>query len=766
VISTYRVQIRPGFDLDATAEIVDYLHDLGVSHLYAAPLLTAVAGSEHGYDVVDPTRVNPALGGPNALDRLVVTLRATAMGLVADIVPNHVGVAAPEQNPAWWSVLRDGQTSPYARWFDIDWSRGPILIPVLPDAAAARDIAVDGDALVYAGHRYPIAPGTEGGVDETHERQHYRLVDWRRGDRDLTYRRFFAITDLAGVRVENPAVFAETHQEVLRWIRGGLVDGLRVDHPDGLRDPGRYLRRLRKLAPDVWLVVEKILQPGETLPSDWPVDGTTGYDALRDVCGVFIDAAAVDAFPADTPYAEVTLAAKRAVATGPLAAELDRLTRLVTATRHAATETHDSAPHDEPSHEPPDADRGRTADVREALAEIAAHLPTYRTYLPDGHDVLDGAITAARVAIEADGTGSGVPADVARLLRDPDSELSQRFAQFTGAVMAKGVEDTAFYRWNRFVALNEVGGDPDRFGLPVDAFHTAMALRRERGMTTLSTHDTKRGEDVRARLAVLSELPGPWHAAVEAWSTAAPLGDDALAELLWQSAVGAWPIERERLRAYALKAAREAGTSTSWTRPSADFEATLRTVVDRMYDDAAIRDSITAFAKRIEGYGWSNALGQKLVQLTMPGVPDTYQGTELWDNSLVDPDNRRPVDFAVRQDMLRHIDSGALPPVDATGAAKMLVTSRALRLRRGRPELFTGYRPLGAGLRHVLAYDRGGAITVATRLPATLAAYGGFGSAELDLPDGDWHDVLTGRPASRALAGLLDAYPVALLVRS
>ncbi len=348
VTSTYRIQIRPGFDLDTAADLVGYLQALGATHLYSAPILTSVAGSEHGYDVADPTRVNPALGGPEALDRLVAALRTADMGLVVDIVPNHVGVAVPKQNPAWWSVLRDGQASPYARWFDIDWSRGPILIPVLADDAAVRDIKINGDELVYYDHHYPIAPDTFGSALETHARQHYRLIDWRRGDAELTYRRFFAVSDLAGVRVENPAVFAETHVEILRWIREGLVDGIRVDHPDGLRDPGRYLRRLRKLAPDTWLVVEKILEYGETLPIDWPVDGTTGYDALRYVCGVFIDADAVEAFPADVPFHDVALAGKRDAAVRLLGAELARLTRLVDAATHAASERSDSPPHDRP----------------------------------------------------------------------------------------------------------------------------------------------------------------------------------------------------------------------------------------------------------------------------------------------------------------------------------------------------------------------------------------------------------------------------------
>lgn len=743
ITATYRVQIRPDFDLNAATDLVGYLAALGVSHLYSAPLLTATPGSAHGYDVVDPTRVNPALGGETALAELVATLRSAGMGLVVDIVPNHMGVSAPRANPAWWCVLRSGPTSDHAAWFDIDWSRGPVTIPVLADEGAVADLRVHGSRLHYRGHRYPIAPGTGTGTpQQVHMRQHYRLIDWRRGNTDLNYRRFFAVSDLAAVRVEDPAVFDATHVEILRWVKEGLVDGIRVDHPDGLRDPGGYLRRLRAAVGRTWLVVEKILEYGETLPADWPVDGTTGYDASRDICGVFVDGRADAEFPAGQPFADAALAGKRDVARGLLATELARLVRLA-----------------------PD-----LPDVADALVEIAAHTPVYRSYLPAGRSDLDGALVAAR---------PGYPDAVDALagpLSDPDTELAQRFQQFTGAVMAKGVEDTVFYRWTRFIALNEVGGAPDHFGLPVADFHDAAELRQEtqtRGMTTLSTHDTKRGEDVRARLAVLTEMPAEWHAICREWTSAEPLGDDDLSALLWQTVVGAWPIERERLHAYAEKAAREQNTATSWDDPDPKFEATLHAVVDAIYDRPRLNASVDMFARSITLPGWSNALGQKLVQLTFPGIPDTYQGCELWDNSLVDPDNRRPVDFEARRELLARLDGGWLPPIDATGAVKLLVTSRALRLRRDAPDSFTRYRPIhstGPAAEHLLAFDRGGAITVATRLPVALAHRGGFGRDELlRVPAATWRDALTGRtfhgPVLEARE-LLEVYPVALLVGS
>jgi (1->4)-alpha-D-glucan 1-alpha-D-glucosylmutase len=749
---TYRVQVRPDFPLSAAAELVDYLADLGVSHLYTAPILTATPGSEHGYDVVDHRSVNPELGGAGALSDLSHALKAAGLGLVVDIVPNHAGVAVPAVNPTWWDVLKKGQKSEFSDFYDIDWSRGRLLLPVLGSTPDELDqLRVEDGELRYYDKRFPIADGTGDGTPrEVHDRQHYELVDWTRGDSEINYRRFFTITDLAGLRVEDPAVFDATHAEILRWVAEGMADGIRVDHPDGLRDPGGYFDRLRAAAPEAWIVVEKILEPGEELPA-WPVAGTTGYDALAEVCGVFVDPSTEAFFDtlqhhltgAETSWQDQVHAAKLAIATTHLAAELGRLARLVPEI--------EAAP--------------------KALAELAACFPVYRSYLPFGSRHL------AKARAEAGRRRPqliGVFDQLTARLRNPADELAVRFQQYTGALMAKGVEDASFYRWTRFTARNEVGNDPARFGVSPDEFHDATEQRRRTwpdAMTSLSTHDTKRSEDVRARLAVLAEVPGDWTEVVRRWVRIAPLPDPALAHLIWQAAVGAWPISRERLQAYAVKSAREAATVTSWHHPDEPFETRLREMVDKIYDDPALNREIADFAASITPPGWSNSLGQKVVQLTMPGVPDVYQGSELWDLSLVDPDNRRPVDFAARRELLARIDDGWLPPVDDSGAAKLLVTSRALRLRRQRPELFTGYRPVwaeGRCVEHALAFDRGGVVTVATRLPVGLSRHGGWGDTSLSLDGHSWTEVFTNTSYGGnrlSVAELLRTYPVALLVK-
>ncbi len=754
--STYRLQVRASFDLHAAAGVCDYLPTLGSGAAYLSPLLVSERGSDHGYDVVAFDSVDPARGGADGWTRLLAAARSRGLGVVVDIVPNHTGIATPADNRAWWDVLRLGRESPWASWFDIEWTSGRILLPVLGDEFEPSQLEVAGSGdnaeLRYFEHRFPVAPGTDGGsASEVHERQHYLLVSFRRADTEQNYRRFFAVTTLAGLRVEDPAVFGATHEQIGRWLRLDNIDGVRIDHPDGLVDPLDYLTRLRELAgSDAWITVEKILEPGEQLPPEWPVDGTTGYDAMTEVGGLFVDphgespltSLYVDITGDSADFAEHMSAGKRFVATTILQAEISRLARLV-----------------------PDVD-----NARDALLELVVAFPVYRSYLPTGAADLATAIATARAA--RPDLGESIDA-LAPRLNEPSSELCARFQQTTGAVMAKGVEDTAYYRYTRFIALNEVGGNPAQFGFAPDSFHDAQQRRQAiapRSMTALATHDTKRGEDVRARLAVLSELPAEWSALVRELMAAVPIPDPSFGYLLWQTFAGAGLIERARMHAYAEKAMREAGQSTNWIDPVAAFEASVHTAVDTAYDDADVRAALTSFLVRIEPWACSNSLAQKLVQLTMPGVADVYQGTELWDDSLVDPDNRRAVDFDVRREMLSRLDADdAPPPVDATGLAKLYVVSRALRLRRDRHDLFTGYTPLradGSAAQHAVAFDRGGAVTVATRLPVGLHRTGGWRDTTLDLGAGAT-DLLTGahHKANVGLAELLADYPVALLVR-
>ena len=762
--STYRLQLGPNLDFSGATELVAYLRDLGAGAMYSSPVLAATPGSTHGYDVVDPTRASPALGGGAGFVDLAARLSDAGLGLVVDIVPNHMGIAVPAANPAWWDVLRLGRDSPYARFFDIEWDRTPIMVPVLADDAAVRDLTITDGQLAYHDLRFPIAPGTgDGTPQQVHERQHYRLTDWRRANGELNYRRFFDITTLAAVRVEDPEVFAATHATVLGWVAEGQVTGLRVDHPDGLADPGAYLRRLAAAAPSAWLVVEKILGPDETLPASWPVDGTVGYDALRLVCGLFVDGAgeaAVTAF-ATAEYGpqnlrEMEYSAKRWVAQHLLRAEARRITRV--AARVIRDERMD----------PERAEAG--------VIELLASFSVYRSYLADGEtDALrEAAATAARRQPDLAGV---IAAIVRQMTGDPDGELAERIQQTAAMVMAKGVEDTTFYRYNRFVALNEVGGDPGRFGVSPEEFHRRAgqaAGEYPHSMTALSTHDTKRSEDVRARLAVLAELPGEFAAAVRRWSDRARLPEPTLNLLAWQSLVGAWPITTERLAGYLEKASREAKIATSWTEPNAAFDAAVAAWPGAVLADAGLAADVGEFVARVRDAGWSNSLGQKLVQLTMPGVPDLYQGSELWDLSLVDPDNRRPVDFGRRRELLARIDGGWLPGVDESGAAKLLVVTRALRLRRDQPALFGGYRALaaeGPAAEHAVAFARGGdrLVAVATRLPVGLQRHGGWRGTVLPLPGGaGWMDVVGGQPVkdeAPRLADLLSRYPVALLVR-
>jgi (1->4)-alpha-D-glucan 1-alpha-D-glucosylmutase len=759
VLSTYRLQLRgesSGFAFTfADAEhLLDYLDVLGVTHLYLSPITTAVRGSSHGYDVTDPTTVSPELGGPDGLARLSAAARMRGMGLVVDIVPNHVGIDNPRQNTWWWDVLRHGRASRYAAFFDIDWDLdedGRIVLPILGSDDDVADLKVDADLLRLGDLALPIAPGTgEGTGAEVHDRQHYRLVGWRHGV--CGYRRFFSITSLAGLRQEDRAVFDASHAEVARWFADGLVDGVRIDHPDGLADPCGYLARLRELVgPDAWILIEKILAVDEALEPTLPVAGTTGYDALRELGGVFVDPAGEHALTALVDSAGVDDHAmpmlpaelKIRAATETLASEMARLRRAIAA---AAGIDHPLLPN--------------------AVAALLSHIGVYRCDYPGLVAILPAALAETQAA--APELGPALQMIAAALAGGGEPAI--RLQQLCGAVTAKAVEDCLFYRDARLVSLNEVGGEPRRFGVGLAEFHHRAATRARLwpgAMTTLTTHDTKRGEDVRARIGVLSQVPSLWAEFVARWEIEAPSPDPATGRFLWQNIFGVWPVIggvtdglRDRLHAYAEKAIREAAWHTSWTDPDAAFEDAVHRWLDAVLD-GPVAAQLTELVAQLNPHATSDALGQKLLALTVPGIPDVYQGTELWDDSLVDPDNRRQVDYAARRVFLKELQH-----------PKFRVVTTALRLRRAHPDTFLhgDYVPVladGQASDHVVAFRRGDDIVVAVTRWTVRLAETGWGDTVVPLPEAPWTDTLSGAMAigPTSAAELFADLPVVLLER-
>lgn len=768
--ATYRLQLQPEFPFAAAARAVPYLASLGVSHLHLSPVLEAVPGSLHGYDVVDPARVRAELGGEEGLRALAHTAREHGLGLVLDIVPNHMAMA-PRHNRALWEVLREGPASPYARWFDIDWEAqdGKVLLPVLgrPVGKETGALKVDGDVLRYHDHAFPLREGTAGlPLPELLQAQWYRLTWWRLARTELNYRRFFSISELIGVRVEDPEVFAATHAKVLQLLREGVVDGLRIDHPDGLADPDAYLARLHEATGGRWTVVEKILSDGEHLPPSWPVAGTTGYDALRHVDGLFTDPAGADellalyrrwAAPQTDRGGDWAATARRAaykVITHELAAESERLTRVAS---RVCTGSPDPALRD----------RAPWA-LRTALRELLVRLEVYRPYAStDASAVLtEEAADRARLAFAVPEEGEAV--DVVRDLllgragvgRDA-VELRTRFAQAASALRAKSVEDTAYYRYVPLLSANEVGGDPGRPAVSPQDFH-AYCARVQRdwpvGGTVVSTHDTKRSADVRAALAVLTECPERWAALLEEVARGEEdVPDGQLAWAAWQTVFGLGPAEAGRVREALLKHVREAGLYTSWTEQEPPYEEAVARFVDEG-PCGAPGERVAALRGALEPHIRANVLGTALVHLTMPGVPDVYQGTEAEYRALVDPDNRRPASF---------------PPADP--GDKGAVTAAALRLRARRPEVFGSratYAPLvaeGPAAAHCAAFARSGeVVTAVTRLSLRLERAGGWRDTRLPLPPGRWADALApGREfeGHARVAELFERLPVALLER-
>jgi (1->4)-alpha-D-glucan 1-alpha-D-glucosylmutase len=882
--ATYRVQLRAEFDFAAVAAQARYLADLGISHVYCSPYMQAAAGSTHGYDVVDPTRISDDLGGVAGHRAMCDALRRHGLSQLLDIVPNHMSIA-DRRNRWWWDVLADGPASPYAEFFDIDWDvdepglRHRILLPVLSDQVgraledgSIRLVRENGELLIaYADHRYPLSIETvaellastrspqvvevvgavarlPGGVDAESRRlrfverravgaemaglleagsistatdamlgvvnsdvaaldrilneQHHRLARWTMAVAEVNYRRFFDINTLVGLRMEDPAVFTEFSALTADLVHRGDVDGLRIDHIDGLRRPLQYAQRLRDLTgPDTWLLAEKVLARNEQ-PPPWALDGTTGYDFLAAVNSLFVDPAGRDGLMElhdevtgeTSDFTLLALEAKRDILRTTLVSDVERLTGLLA---HVS----DAYP----------AQRDHThSEIREAIVELLAAVPVYRTYIdprvPPPSEV-DAAVIRAAVAAahanapEVDGRllefisdlfVLGRAVDVATADQDThlaESDLVLRLQQLGAATAAKGVEDTAFYRHLVLVSLNEVGDSPQHFGMETAAFHTrntrAQATRPSALLAT-STHDTKRSEDVRCRIDLLSEIPGEWMAAVRRWRAMherrwrGGRPDGSMEYLLYQTLVGAWPISVERARAYMAKAAHEAKRQTSWLAPDESYDASLDDFVTAVLGDAGFIADLEDFVARLAPWDWVNSLSMTMLKLTSPGIPDIYQGCELWDHSLVDPDDRRPVDYSLRDEMLRagvgRTAASAWASDRASGAPKLLLIRDALALRQRRPECFgergayLAVRVQGEFADDVIAFIRGvPAAVIAIAQRRALTRSGRWGDTMISLPDGDWRNLCDGRylPGGPTdLAGLLQRFPVALLERA
>lgn len=808
--ATMRLQFHRGFTFaDATAA-VGYFAALGVSHLYASPIMTARPGSTHGYDTVDPTQVNPELGGEAGLRHLVEALRANDMGLIVDIVPNHMAVGSG--NTWWMDVLAHGPSSRYAKYFDIDWQtderglKNKVLLPVLGrpygEALAAKEISLvreDGRVFArYFDHRFPLAPesaalledrslaefdpASASGRKRLHrllQLQHYRLAWWRAANDEINWRRFFDINDLAALRVEDDDVFEAVHATVFRLYAEGLVDGLRIDHIDGLSGPEAYCLELRARLQDLerqrpagcprgpaYLVVEKILAYDEELPQSWRTDGTTGYDFMNEVSALQHDPSGERALTelwrrvsGQSPdFAVEEERARREVLQRSFAAQLESTVRVFSEIAAADIGTRDIP----------------RAALRRCLSEILMHFPVYRIYAGVGRASDADRTFLARAVAGAERTC--LPSDrwllpiIAEWLAGnritASSETQQdvalrRFQQLSAPLSAKAVEDTAFYRYGRLLSRNDVGFDPARFAASPAEFHGRMERRMNdhpHSMLATATHDHKRGEDVRARLAVLSEIADEWAETVARWIASSdtlcarrrgelmPTAADRL--MLFQTIVGAWPMElvlsepdnikafAVRLGAWQQKALREAKTFSDWSAPDEAYEQAAQDFIQRLFGGSSdLLMQIATFVQRVAPAGAANGLAQALLKLTAPGVPDIYQGTEYWDFSLVDPDNRNAVDFPAREASLAIAVSDMCPWSWTDGRAKQFVIARCLALRKKEPALFADatFLPLeaqGPAAAHIVAYARvseaSTAVATLCRLPAKLLTNNDF----------------------------------------
>jgi len=861
-VATYRLQLHAGFPLDAAGEVLPYLAELGVSHVYLSPCLQAVPGSRHGYDVTDPSRISDDLGGEAAWARFVAAARSHELKILLDIVPNHM--SASQHNPWWDDLLAHGPFSTYAAFFDVKIPAAQPFRVHLCTLARAYGEALEAGELVleaedglprlrHFDNTWPLAPASWGemlapasdtprdpcfhqlqlllqraaptdadralyrlhagraktllaeanrggrlqaavtGLNNDPERldailrlQFFVLHGWKLAGELTNYRRFFDVGPLSGIRMELPQVLTATHARIETMVARGEVDGLRVDHPDGLRDPLTYFKRLRLFLPDGRVYVEKILENDERLMNDWPIDGTVGYDFLAKVNRLWMDDQRIDGLTATysdftghpVNFAALVREKKREIVDSTFSADLERLAVAAIKSARAGWRTRDISPR----------------HLREALARVTVALGVYRTYRTAEtlHDedrrVVAEAVQSARIGstdIDAAAFDFLLSLFTKPHLEELDEDFIAQWQQLAPAVMAKGVEDTTFYCFDRLVSCNEVGAQPSLVGISADKFHEFCHVLSERwpnNMLATSTHDNKRSEDVRTRISVLSEVPDRWSEALHAWSQLnAPAWKnrtpDRHAEyLLYQTLIGAWPICQERCWQYMLKACREAKIRTSWHEPNTGYEENIRGFVDGVFQTPEFIASLEAFIQPLVLPGRINSLSQTLIKMIVSGVPDFYQGTELWDLSLVDPDNRRPVDFELRSALLRRCRE--LSAAEAvrdweSGLPKLWMTARVLALRRERPQEFSDrskYQPLvaqGAHLGNVLAFRRGeNLIAVVPRF--TMSVAGDWGDTRLPLPRGTWKNHFTGACSDGAVnpGELFDQFPVALLIRS
>ncbi|MEO6054034.1 MAG: malto-oligosyltrehalose synthase [Chthoniobacterales bacterium] len=832
-IATYRIQLHAGFPLREAAGIVPYLSQLGISHIYLSPCLQAAPGSLHGYDVADPTRINDELGGDEGWQVLQAAAREHGLKVLLDIVPNHMVLS--EVNPWWDDLLAYGPDSQYFEYFDIfplsNSKRWKICLSVLGEPYGdvlekkqfSIDLSTGKPRLKYFEQTWPLniaswkfllpenteVKQTFAELSESHgdfireqieaisndpqrmhelvDAQYYRLAWWKLEGEIVNYRRFFNIGTLIGIRVENEKVFNATHQRIQEMISAGELDGVRVDHPDGLHDPEEYFERVRKMIPEGRIFVEKILDTEESLPAEWPVDGTVGYDFLGKLDRLWMDEHKADTLTAayfdftgeSVNFPALVREKKRQIIDAHFRADLGRMTELGFTIAQSDYHTRDLSPR----------------QIHQAIRALTIVLPVYRTYRSKSHQevseidskIFKDAFESARVnapEVEKrvfDFLHSVFHSDLSDPLQE---EFVAKWQQLTPAVMAKGAEDTTFYCYDRLVSCNEVGAQPSMLGISTEKFHqfcAAMASRRPGNLLATSTHDNKRSEDVRARISVISEMPDKWASALHEWSKQnepawkgrAP---DRHAEyLLYQTLVGAWPISKDRCWNYMLKACREAKLATSWHEPNESYEQSIKEFTEGVMDDPVFMKMLAEFTQPLILVGRINSLAQTLIKLTAPGIPDFYQGTELWDLSLVDPDNRRPVNFSSRGKLLEQARQqkkwNSLTDWDS-GIPKLWMIDRVLQVRKDFASCFGAegtYRPLtaqGSKLGHLFGYLRGDRIMVLVpRFTFTLN--GKWEDTAVSLPEGTWKNIFTETDLSGDVEAesIFGGFPVALLIK-